>query len=103
MKVVYALQLMNNKFYVGSTYNFHETMKYIFSKNTKKDQWLMHNKPLYVVKVVHNCKPEEEYKCLLKYIREYGVDNVRGPSFDAFTHEQETLREITEKINLSEM
>lgn len=99
MKCIYALQLMNNKFYVGSTYNIYVTLKHVFSRKTEKDQWLKLHTPLYVDKVVHGCDPEEEYKYLLKYIRKYGVDNVRGPLFESITYEQESLQEVAEKID----
>ena len=98
MKCVYALQLVSNKYYVGSTYDIYSTLRNIFTKKYNKDPWLKQYAPLYVDKVVHNCEPEDEYKYLVKYIREYGVDNVRGPLFDSFTHEREALREIREKI-----
>lgn len=98
MKCIYALQLVNNKFYVGSTYDIYSTLRHIFSNKTTKDPWLTQFKPLYVDKVIHNCEPEEEYAYLLKYIREHGVDNVRGPLFDSFTYERESLREILEKL-----
>ena len=96
--IIYVLRLTNDKFYVSSTYNIYSTLKNVFSKNKDKDIWLKKNEPMYVDKVVHNCSPDEEYKYLLKYIREYGVDNVRGPTFDSFTYEQESLREIKESI-----
>lgn len=98
MTCIFAIRLVQNKFYVGSTYNIYSTMNHIFNTKTKKDKWLEQYQPLYVDKVVHNCKPEEEYDYLIKYIREHGVDNVRGPLFDSFTHEQESLREIMKKI-----
>lgn len=98
MKCVYALRLMNNKFYVASTYDIYATLKNIFTKDTKKDTWLVNNKPLYIDKVIDNSESDDEYKYLIKYIRKYGVDNVRGPLFDSFTHEKESIREILDRI-----
>lgn len=98
MKCVYVLRLANNKFYVGSTNDIYILLKQVFSKKTD-NKWLKLYTPLYVDKIVHNCTSEEEYKYLLKYIKDYGVENVRGQLFDSFTHEQESLKEIIEKIN----
>lgn len=101
MSFVYALKLLNNKFYIAATYDLHTALKLVFTVKSQKDPWLIQNKPMYVDKVIENCEPEDEYKLLRTYIRKYGVDNVRGPTFDAFVHEQETLREILEKIKVT--
>lgn len=98
MSIVYALKLLNNKYYIASTYDLKTTLKYMFNVKTQKNIWLIHNRPLYLHKVVYNCQLEDEYKWLRRYIRKYGVDNVRGPTFDSFVHEQESLREIVEKV-----
>jgi hypothetical protein len=103
MKCIYAIRLLNNKYYVGSTYDIYYTLKHIFSSNTVKDPWLVQNKPICIDKVVHDCTSEDEYKYLLKYIRQYGVANVRGPTFDSFVHERESLREINELNELNEI
>ena len=96
--IVYALRLSNNKFYIGSTYNIYVTLKHVFSKKHEKNQWLKLYEPKYVDKIIHNCYPDDEYKYLIEYIRKYGVENVRGPRFDSFVHEQESLKEIIEKV-----
>ncbi len=98
MKSIFAIKLLNDKFYVGSSYDVNRTLKYIFGNKSKRT-WLVENKPFYVDKIIHDCDPNEEYNYLIKYIRMYGVENVRGPLFDSFTHERESLREINEKIN----
>lgn len=98
MKSIFALKLKQNKYYVGSSYDLQSTLYQLFNKRIMKDKWLNQYEPFYVHKIVYNCTSEDEYKCLLLYIRKYGVDNVRGPTFDSFTHERESLREIIEKI-----
>ena len=98
--IVYVLQLLNNKFFVGSTYDIYATLRQVFSTNAQKHPWLNNYKPLYVHKIVHNCDTSDEHRYLIKYIREYGVDNVRGSTFDACTYEQESLREIRKNEKL---
>lgn len=87
-KIVFIIQLINNKFYIGSTYDIFLTLKQIFNKKPLTDYWLRTYKPLYVHKVVHNCKSEDEYKYLMKYIKEFGNDNIRGPTYDSFKHKK---------------
>jgi hypothetical protein len=96
--IVFALKLLNNKYYVSSTHNIYSTLNNIF-KGIHKDPWLTKNKPLYVHIVVDKCYLDEEYKYLIKYIRLYGVKNVNGPLLDSFTYEKESLREIKNEHN----
>lgn len=98
MNYIYALRLINGKFYVGSTHCVYTALKIAFSKNTIKDRWLILHKPMYVDKIVYIYNSDEEYKYLLIYIRKYGVENVRGPLFDSITHERESMREVLESI-----
>ncbi len=99
MKYVYVLRLTNNKFFVSSTYNLYPTLKDMFSKHDKKHNWLLLYHPLYVDSIIADCNDNDEYEYLIKYIRNHGVDNVRGRLFDSSIHASESIREIMEKIN----
>lgn len=98
-KTIYVIKLVNNKYFIGSTYNLSTELKDIFTKkNTNKHNWLKQYEPLYVHDIIHNCHHDEEHIYLLKYIRLYGIENVRGSTFDSFTHEQESLNEIIRNL-----
>jgi len=80
---VYAIRLAENKFYIGSTYNLHATMKYIFDNQHKQEKWLNMYKPLYVDKIYTDCSEEDESYVLKMYINKYG-ENVWGKKYDSF-------------------
>lgn len=95
---VYIIQLANKKFYVGYSHNIYTTLKQLFSRSVKnKDPWVLHHKPLYVHRIIRECDPDDEHKYLVEYIRRFGVENVRGGTFDATVYENESLREVLKK------
>jgi len=95
--IVFILKLINNKYYVGSTNNIYSTFQQLFSPNVN-NKWLKMYKPLYVHKVVYNCNQDDEHTYLLDYIDKYGLDNVRGHTFDSTTYEKELMKEIKKKL-----
>ena len=84
MSTLFVIKLLENKYYIGSNHNIQQIFKYIFSNKEKKEKWLMKYKPLYIDKIIYNCSEHDEYHLLLKYMKEYGYENVWGHTCDSF-------------------
>lgn len=79
MVSIYVLALAHGKYYVGKSTNVHERIKYHFSG--RGCVWTRIHKPYKVIKVVKNCDNFDEDKYTKIYMKEYGIDNVRGGSY----------------------
>lgn len=94
MTTVYAMQLENNKFYVGSTKNI-ETLK---RKLVITAKWTKLNKPIRIC---------EEYEISLiskstltkYYMLLYGIENVRGGGYCSLNLENNTILSIQKLLD----
>lgn len=79
---IYVLKLENDKYYVGRSGNANKRIEDHFGNdNSKKSAWTRKHKPISIVEVFMNCDVFDEDKYVLKYMKEYGIENVRGGSF----------------------
>jgi hypothetical protein len=79
MVCIYILKLQSNKFYVGKSNNIKFRLNNHFESNASV--WTSKYRPINVIELIHNCDDYDEDKYTLKYMNEYGIDNVRGGSF----------------------
>lgn len=79
MVFIYVLKLKNNKYYVGKTSNPKIRLDNHFHLSGSK--WTQKYTPLNIQEIIPNCEDFDEDKYTLKYMNEYGIDNVRGGSF----------------------
>ena len=79
MVFIYILKLKNNKYYVGKTSNPKIRLDNHF--NLTGSKWTQKYTPLNIQEIIPNCEDFDEDKYTIKYMNEYGVDNVRGGSF----------------------
>ena len=94
---IYILQLQNNKYYVGKTNN----------PNFRLDQhfdgygaaWTKKYKPIKVIELIDNCDDLDEDKYTFKYMKKYGIDNVRGGSFCQVILDSITIKIIKRMID----
>ncbi len=79
MVYIYILKLQSNKYYIGKTdipnFKFKDFFKF------EEIEWTVKYKPIKLVKLISDCDDFDIYKSTLKYMAEYGIDNVRGGSF----------------------
>ena len=77
---IYVLLLENNKYYVGKTIdNLDDCIK----KHMKKPNiWLNINKPIEIIESIKSQPIEIEEKVTLKYMKLYGIDNVRNSIYN---------------------
>ena len=97
MVTVYVLKLKFGKYYVGKTNN----TKFRFSDhfNFNGSEWTKKYKPIKVIQVIHNCDNFDEDKITLKFMDEYGIDNVRGGTFVNIKLSEKVIDVISQMIN----
>ncbi len=79
MVYIYVLKLQNGKWYVGKTENPQFRLESHFTGDASS--WTNTWKPVSIHKVIPNCDAFDEDKYVIKYMSQYGIDNVRGGSF----------------------
>ena len=80
---IYVIACENNKFYVGRTHKnvderFEEHLNGNGSWFTKK------YKPIEIIETISDCYPTDELSITIKYMSEYGIENVRGGMFNTY-------------------
>jgi hypothetical protein len=76
---IYILKLQQNKYYVGKTNNVNK--RYIEHLEGIGSAWTNKYKPLNIIESIPISDIFDEDKYVLKYMREFGIENVRGGSF----------------------
>ena len=79
MTNIYILQLINNKYYIGKTNNPQKRLLNHFQR--QGSAWTKKYKPIRIEKVINNADDFDEDKWTIKYMKLYGIENVRGGSF----------------------
>lgn len=79
MVFIYALLLENNKYYIGKTNNPKFRLNAHF--NNEGSIWTKIHIPIQINEIIPDCDDFDEDKITIKYMKKYGIDNVRGGSF----------------------
>ena len=93
---IYVLKLIDDKYYVGKSKHYKFRLKDHF--NHSGSAWTMKYKPTDVLELFHNCDDFDEDKYTIKFMKEYGIDNVRGGSFCELTLNDENRKTIKRMI-----
>jgi len=96
MVFIYVLELNNNKYYIGKTENPKFRIDTHFNSNGSV--WTKKYKPNNIHQLVPNCDNFDEDKYTLKYMKKYGIENVRGGSFCQITLTEQTKNTIKHMI-----
>ena len=82
---IYVLALHNNKYYVGQSKNVYRTLRYHFNywvdNELLSSEWVKKYTPYRIEKLVRNCQPHELDYYTVHYMKQYGIDNVRGGTY----------------------
>ena len=82
MVFIYILLLEQQKYYVGKTNNPIFRLKDHFHEGSKNGAaWTRKYQPLEVEKIIPNCDNFDEDKINKMYMKQHGIDNVRGGSY----------------------
>jgi predicted GIY-YIG superfamily endonuclease len=80
MKTLYVLHLKDNRWYIGATdHPLRERIAEHFASNGSA--WTKRYTPLKVVKTIENADEFDEDKHTKIYMKQYGIENVRGGSY----------------------
>lgn len=79
-RTVYVLQLQNNKFYIGSTF---QNVNSRFQQHISGQGSLFTklNKPLKILETIPNADELEEDRTTKKFLFKYGINSTRGGSY----------------------
>ena len=97
MVYIYVLQLEKGKYYIGKTTNPQFRLEQHFSSSGS--QWTKKYTPKKVLQIISNCDNFDEDKYTLKYMEQYGINNVRGGSFCQLKLDEDNLSTIKKMIN----
>lgn len=76
---LYVLALADEKYYIGITKNLHNRFQQHLDGNGAK--WTTLYKPINIIESFQTTDKADEDKYTLKYMKKYGIDNVRGGTF----------------------
>lgn len=93
---IYVLRLDNNKYYIGKTNNKNFRLNQHFDIDGAA--WTKKYKPIDVIELIPNCDHLDEDKYTLKYMKKYGISNVRGGSFCRIKLSRENISTIQQMI-----
>ena len=101
MVYIFVLLLENNKYYINTTNN--KSFKLTDLNNMPKPDWIVIHKPKQVIEIIPNCTEADSLKYTLKYMKKYGLQNVRGgPYSNSFldTESKTKIQKLIETKNL---
>ncbi len=98
---IYILECSNQsegyKYYIGKTND--PDRRLLEHNNGSGSAWTKKYPPIRVIEIIPNCDNYDEDKYTLKYMKQYGIDNVRGGSFCQIKLDDTTIQTITKMIN----
>lgn len=97
MGFIYVLQLEQEKYYIGKTNNLDFRLEQHFNSDGSK--WTKLYKPIKVIELIELNDDYDEDKYTLKYMKKYGISNVRGGSFSFPNLDKSTIKLLHRMIN----
>ena len=96
MVYIYALQLEEDKYYIGKTSNPDFRIEQHFQSGGAV--WTKKYRPLNILEIIPDCDDYDEDKYTRRYMDKYGIDNVRGGSFCEVILDESTIK-LLEKMS----
>jgi hypothetical protein len=97
MVFIYVLELENKKYYIGKTTNPGVRLEQHF--HNTGSAWTKKYKPKKVLELLSDCDNFDEDKYTLKYMEQYGINNVRGGSFCEIKLSDNNITTLNQMIN----
>ena len=99
---IYTLELEDNKYYVGKTNNIVQRWKDHIAG--KASYWTSQYKPISIIKVIEDCEDDKvfnEDKYVKEYMLLYGIDNVRGGSYNQYKLNYSIISDLENELKTS--
>jgi hypothetical protein len=96
MAIIFILKLENQKYYIGKTLIQNFNLKTNF--NRLCSDWTKKYKPIKILELISNCSDCDEDIHTLKYMKIYGINNVRGGRFSELKLNKDNLIVIKKMI-----
>ena len=97
MVYIYILRLKSEKYYIGKSEKPKIRLRAHFKSNGAT--WTKKYKPIEIIETIPDCDHYDEDKYTLKYMKKFGINNVRGGSFCSIILSDEILTIINKMIN----
>ena len=97
---IYILKLNDNKYYIGKT---NRTVKERYQEHLEGigSFWTKKYKPLSIIKQIENSSPFDEDRYVKEYMAIYGIDNVRGGSYNQEELNNDTIKFLRNELRTS--
>jgi hypothetical protein len=97
---IYIIRQECGKYFIGKTNTPSITIPEIITLSKEhKQQWLLQYRPSQITEIIHSLDPWDEDKITLKYMDKYGIDNVRGGTFNSVVLSANELATIRAMIS----
>jgi len=94
---IYILELENDKYYIGKTNDVGE--RYKQHLNGTGNIWTKNNKPKSIIKSFNNCSLFDLDEFVKEYMKIYGINNVRGGSYNQIKLNDDTIAFLEDELN----
>jgi len=95
---IYILELENDKFYVGKTNDVGE--RYKEHLDGTGNIWTKNNKPKSIIETIENSSLYDLDEYVKEYMKKYGIDNVRGGSYNQIILNNDTIAYLYGELNI---
>lgn len=97
MPTIYVLLCEKNRYYVGKTErSITKRIKEHFADNGS--EWTRRYKPLKVIETIHHADDFDEDKYTKMYMKQYGINNVRGGSYAQINLPEYSLQALEKEL-----
>tara|TARA_Y100000389_G_C17369980_1_gene468464 strand:+ start:115 stop:996 length:882 start_codon:yes stop_codon:yes gene_type:complete len=97
MTFIYILELVNNKYYIGSSKNPNKRINRHCNK--RGSVWTKINKPIKTIDIIKEKSKFDEDFITIQYMEKYGIENVRGGTFSQITLKEEEINIIKKMLD----
>lgn len=97
MVFIYVLLLEHNKYYIGKSVQPLDRIENHFDSSGSK--WTQKYKPIKIIEIIENCDDFDEDKYTIKYMTNFGINNVRGGSFCQIILSDSNILTLKQMIN----